>query len=96
MYFCIVPMFTFLSVQVVGIVHMWCSNTLLLELKNGHFVSHTGGGGEDVFGETYGPDSICLQHGRNWEKVITRDDGTRSTLSVRTYGGGCYEVYIRE
>ena len=56
-------------------------------------MSHTGSG-EDVFGETYGPDSICLQQGRTWEKVIIRDNGVRSTLSVGTYGGGCYEVYI--
>ena len=45
-----------------------------------------------MFGETYGGDSVCLEQGRAWQK-ITDNGGRQSTLSVRTYGGGCYEVY---
>lgn len=47
--------------------------------------------GEDVFGETYGGDSVCLEQGRGWQK-ITDNSGRKSTLSVGTYGGGCYET----
>ena len=46
-----------------------------------------------MFGETYGGDSVCLEQGRGWQK-ITDNSGRKSTLSVGTYGGGCYEVVM--
>ena len=50
--------------------------------------------GEDVFGEKYGPNSVCLQQGRGWEKMFTTGTRTTSTLSVGSFGGGCYEVRL--
>jgi leishmanolysin-like peptidase len=47
--------------------------------------------GEDVFGETYGPSSTCLRQGRTWAKRF-RDGRSLRTLSLETYGAGCYEV----
>ena len=49
--------------------------------------------GEDVFGETYGPNSTCLRQGQNWEKKF-REGSNLRTVSTRTYGAGCYEVHI--
>ena len=45
-----------------------------------------------MFGETYGEDSVCLEQGRAWQRITDNGGGSRSTLSVRMYGGGCYEV----
>ena len=38
-------------------------------------------------GESYGPDSRCIEHGRTWTRAATRDGLANSDIGV-----GCYQV----
>ena len=43
----------------------------------------------NLYAETYGPGSRCVEHGRQWFQTMS---GTNSTSAV--YGGGCYQVWL--
>ena len=43
----------------------------------------------NLFAETYGPGSRCIEHGRQWFQTMS---GTNTTSAV--YGGGCYQVWL--
>ena len=43
----------------------------------------------NLYAETYGPGSRCVEHGRQWFLTMS---GTNSTSAV--YGGGCYQVWL--
>ena len=43
----------------------------------------------NLYAETYGPGSRCVEHGRQW--FLTTNEAS-STSEV--YGGGCYQVWL--
>ena len=78
-------------------IDCWCVDVCVLQLHCRYYfcctLIDTGGSfiGEDTYAETYGPDSVCLLQRRAWEKSYPTESGTR-TISVPSYGGGCYKV----
>ena len=43
----------------------------------------------NLYAETYGPGSRCIEHGRQWLQTTSETNNTSAE-----YGGGCYKVKL--